>query len=104
MVGETLYIFLRSFKEKILQIKGKRVSEKGSHTWDIIIEYHRCPNCEFINENRKKYQYRLGKQQKEVECQRCHHLFVVTKKVPTPKLKPIFADADTVEIDWDERK
>lgn len=94
---------MRIFKEVIPQIKEEKMSEKGSHTWDIIIDYHRCPNCEFINESRKKYHILQGKQQKEIDCQRCHHRFVVIKKGAVPKIRPIFSNADSYEIDWDER-
>lgn len=58
---------------------------KGNHTWDIIIQYHRCPKCGVIMESRLDYEYRLGKYQKDLECERCGHRFTLTKKT-----KPTF--------------
>lgn len=52
----------------------------GNHTWDIIVDYYRCPKCGFIIENREKFENRLGKIQKDFTCPRCEHHFLVTKK------------------------
>lgn len=55
--------------------------QHGDHTWDIIIEYFKCPQCGLILESRDKYQYRLGVYQKDLICDRCKHSFTVTKKI-----------------------
>jgi uncharacterized C2H2 Zn-finger protein len=77
------------------------MSQRGTHTWDLVIEYIRCPECGFIIENREKYQYRLGKYQKDLECPRCHHRFTITKNVK-PKFGPLIGEAQPVEMDWEE--
>lgn len=59
--------------------------EKGTHTCDLFLEYCRCPDCGYVIESRKDYENRLGKYEKDLECDRCHHRFRVTKQ-----LKPIF--------------
>lgn len=64
------------------------VSSKGNHTWDIVIEYHRCPECGFINESRDKYHYQLGEYLKDVACVRCGFRFTV-KKERQPKFGPL---------------
>lgn len=54
--------------------------QHGNHTWDIIIEYLCCPKCNYINENREPYEYRLGKYQKGVICSHCKQPFTVIKR------------------------
>ena len=56
------------------------MTQKGAHTWDLIIHYHRCPNCGYIVENMEDFRYILGDWIKDVKCERCHHEFVVKKK------------------------
>lgn len=51
----------------------------GNHTWDIFIAYHRCPSCDYISESREDYQLRDGKEQKDITCMRCGHVFTLTK-------------------------
>lgn len=79
------------------------MTQKGAHTWDIILQYHRCPKCGNIIESREDYQYILGKYQKEVECDRCHHVFTLIKNVK-PTFGPLIGEPEPVEIDWKERK
>jgi uncharacterized C2H2 Zn-finger protein len=55
--------------------------QHGNHTWDIIIDYFRCPKCGYIIESREKYEYRLGLYQKELICNRCDQHFTVTKQM-----------------------
>jgi len=62
-----------------LVVRSEEVMQKGSHTWEIILYYHRCPKCGFIFESREDYQYRLGLYQKDLECPKCHHQYTVTK-------------------------
>lgn len=79
------------------------MSQKGAHTWDMVIDYHRCPVCGWILENRENYQYRLGHYQKDLECDKCHHFFTVTK-VTHPRFGPLIGDSQPVEVDWENRK
>lgn len=55
--------------------------EKGSHTWDLVVRYHRCPQCGVIIESRTDYVYQLGHYVKQVDCQRCGHKFTDTRRV-----------------------
>lgn len=80
------------------------MSQKGAHTWDIVIDYQKCPKCAWITESRKTYQCHNGKWGKEIECQRCHHRFIVTKQEKVPKIKPFFSDGESIEVDWDARE
>ena len=75
------------------------MTQRGIHTWDLVIEYLRCPQCGYILENRDKYQYRLGKYQKDLECPRCKHLFTVTKKARSA-IGPLLGEPEPVEILW----
>ena len=59
--------------------------QKGNHTWDMIIQYHRCPKCGAIIESRFDFEYRLGKYVKDITCDKCNHCFTITKKI-----KPTF--------------
>ena len=52
---------------------------RGTHTWNITIQYHRCPQCGKIIESREDYIYRLGKYEKTLRCERCKHLFKIIK-------------------------
>lgn len=54
--------------------------QHGNHTWDIVVEYVKCPYCHLILENREKYENRLGIYQKDLLCERCHHSFTIEKK------------------------
>jgi hypothetical protein len=55
--------------------------QHGDHTWDIVIEYVRCPKCGCIMENRQKYEYRSKLYQKDVICDRCRHAFILSRKI-----------------------
>lgn len=73
----------------------------GDHTWDLYIEYLKCPKCGKIIENQKPYKYRLGKYQKEVACDHCGHRFTATK-ITSPQFGPLFGEPQPSEIDWEE--
>jgi hypothetical protein len=77
------------------------VTQKGTHTWDLVIDYHRCPQCGNIIESRTSYHYVSGKYQKEVECERCQNRFMAIK--PTKlTFGPLIGDPQPTEIDWRE--
>lgn len=73
--------------------------QKGTHTWDLYLAYHQCPNCSYIIENRVDYAYRLGKYIKDVECPRCHALFTLTRQSKTT-FGPLIGDPQPLEFDW----
>jgi uncharacterized C2H2 Zn-finger protein len=77
------------------------MSQKGEHTWDLVIQYHRCPVCGYITESRENYTYRMGgKYQKDLECPRCHHLFTLTK-LRKPSFGPLIGDPQPKEVSWE---
>lgn len=76
------------------------MTQKGSHTWDILIDYHLCPECKHIVENRQEYSLKSGQYVKEMKCPSCGHSFSVFKaKKPRWSL---FAGSDA-DWDWPER-
>lgn len=75
------------------------MTQKGEHTWDLIVHYHRCPKCGNIIESREDYQYRLGVYYKDLECNRCHEQFTTTKKVK-PTFGPLIGEAQSIEVTW----
>lgn len=75
------------------------MSQKGTHTWDMVIDYHACPSCGFIIESREKYEYKHKKYQKDLECNRCHHHFTVTKPSHV-SFGPLLGEPQPVEWDW----
>lgn len=75
------------------------MTQKGEHTWDLVLDYHRCLNCGYIFESRQKYEYRFRKYQKDLECPRCKHLFTVTKETK-PTFGPLIGDPQPAEVDW----
>jgi rubredoxin len=52
----------------------------GNHTWDSVINYYRCPACDYIVENRDPFELQLNLLKKDVTCPRCKHSFTVIKK------------------------
>lgn len=54
----------------------------GNHTWDMIVDYHACPQCGYVMENRQKYSCRANECRLDLKCPRCQHLFAVIKKKP----------------------
>ena len=36
--------------------REEAMTQKGEHTWDLVVDYHRCPKCGYINESRVEYQ------------------------------------------------
>ena len=76
------------------------MGQKGEHTWDLILDYHRCPQCGFIIENRVDFEYRDGEYRKELSCDRCLHLFVVTK-IMKPSFGPLIGKPQPKEIEME---
>lgn len=54
--------------------------EKGTHTWDVFVRYHRCPRCGVIAESRDDYIYRFGEYVKQVDCTACGHRFTDVRR------------------------
>lgn len=75
------------------------MTQKGPHTWDMFLEYHRCPACGYIVENRNGYTSRFGKYEKSLECPRCKKAFVESKK-NQPTFGPLIGDAQPPEVEW----
>ncbi len=75
------------------------MGQKGIHTWDMHLEYHRCPECGHVFESRQGYDYILGKYQKEEECPRCYDRFMITKK-RSVSFGPLIGDPQPVETEW----
>lgn len=73
--------------------------EKGTHTWDLSLAYHRCPKCGKIFENRKDYVYQMGKLVKDLQCPNCGHAYILEKN-QQPHIGPFFGEAPKPEFDW----
>lgn len=75
------------------------MTQRGSHTWDLYIHYYTCPACGFIIESRSDYEYREKKYQKDLECERCHHHFTVTKPKHS-RFGPLLGPPEHAEMEW----
>lgn len=75
------------------------MTQKGTHTWDLIIHYHRCPQCGLIIESRDDYRYRLGQWIKDMTCGRCGNEFRLTKN-SKPTFGPLIGTPQPPEVDW----
>ncbi|MBA3957838.1 MAG: hypothetical protein H0X51_05525 [Parachlamydiaceae bacterium] len=75
------------------------MTQKGTHTWDLVVHYHKCPECGYIIESRQDYHYQLGKYIKELECSRCHKHFTV-QKPSKPRFGPLLGEPEHPEFDW----
>jgi len=73
--------------------------EKGNHTWDIFVHYHRCPHCGYITESRKDYESYEKEQKKEITCDRCQNNYTVTKAAQSG-FGPLFGKSEHAEIHW----
>ncbi len=70
--------------------------QRGDHTWELYIGYHRCPKCGFILESREDYRYSNGKYEKQLDCPRCNDHYTSIKSYKGPLLgKP-----EPIEIEW----
>jgi len=53
---------------------------RGNHTCKIVYHLHRCSQCGFVIESREDYHLdRDGLLAKRITCDRCGHIFFVTK-------------------------
>jgi rubredoxin len=77
------------------------MGQKGAHTWDLYLHYHRCPFCGLILESREDFHYILGQYKKDLECPRCKHSFTLVKNVQ-PALGPLIGEPQPPDIDWSE--
>lgn len=77
------------------------MTQKGEHTWDLVIDYQRCPKCGFINEDRQEYHYEMGSWIKEIHCDRCSHVFAVQDN-RTLTFGPLLGRPQPPEITWDD--
>ena len=66
------------------------VRSKGTHTCEIHLRYHYCPNCGKIIESRTDYDNRLGVHEKDLECPRCGETWTETKS-GGPIFGPLFS-------------
>ena len=76
--------------------------QKGTHTLDLVVMYHRCPKCDFIFESRKPFHVENGKYLKEETCPRCQHIFEDQVKPDSPLGALLHLGAPTKpEFTWD---
>lgn len=52
---------------------------RGTHDWDMHLEYHRCPSCGYIEECRKPYEARFERFEKDRQCGRCGYVYTVNR-------------------------
>lgn len=76
------------------------MTQKGSHTWDLVVDYQRCPKCGFINENREEFRYEMGSWIKDITCDRCgNHFTIKDKREPT--FGPLIGTPQPPEVTWE---
>ena len=76
------------------------MTQKGEHTWDLVIDYLRCPKCGFINEDRQEYHYLLGAWIKEIICNRCEYTFRIEDKRKVT-FGPLIGRPQPPEVTWE---
>jgi hypothetical protein len=76
------------------------MTQKGTHTWDLVIKYHRCHKCGYIIESRQDFEYRLGKYQKDIKCERCGNSYTLTRQTD-PTFGPLFGEPEHPEFHWE---
>lgn len=75
------------------------MSKGGDHTWDLYVHYHRCPQCGYIIENRKRGEQVGHDVVIQLTCPRCNHAF--TEKVASKASTLSFlGEAEPKEMDW----
>jgi ribosomal protein S27AE len=78
------------------------MTQKGDHTWDLVIDYQRCPKCGMINESREGFHYEMGSWKKEIKCERCGDVFIVSDQ-RKPTFGPLIGNPEPPEVTWGER-
>lgn len=76
------------------------MTQKGEHTWDLVLDYQRCQKCGRIIENREEFRYEMGSWVKDVSCDHCGHAFTVIDK-PKPAFGPLIGTPQPPEIFWE---
>ncbi len=78
------------------------MTQKGSHTWDLVIDYHVCPTCKRIIEDRQNY-IRVSKRlAKEIKCPYCEHVFSAIKE-SKPQWALFSGNDEIPDWDWPEK-
>lgn len=75
------------------------MKQRDLHTWNLILHYHRCPRCGYIIESRHDFDNRMGTWIKDVDCERCHYQFELTK-ARKPTFGPLIGTPQPSEFDW----
>lgn len=79
------------------------MTQKGSHTWDLYVRYHRCPKCGFILESRQDFENRFGKHVKDLSCPRCNFRFTLYRQ-ERPTFGPFTGDQQPADFEWETKK
>lgn len=75
------------------------MGQKGTHTWDMILDYHCCPECSYIFESRQPLEDIFGKLQKKEVCPRCSKHFLVAKEKKV-SFGPLIGEPQPIETEW----
>ena len=78
------------------------MTQKGEHTWDLHVDYQRCPDCGNINESRVEFQQHKELWSNEIMCTRGGHTFIVSKK-RKKTFGPLFGTPQPPEFNWEEK-
>lgn len=70
-----------------------------THTWELNLYYHECPECGRIIESRKDFSLISGKYVKVLKCPSCNHRFILEKPGKRP-FGPVFGKPSKPEFDW----
>ena len=76
------------------------MTQKGEHTWDLVIDYQRCPKCGFINEDRQIFHYQMGSWSKDITCGKCGNIFTV-KDEQKLTFGPLIGMPEPPEVTWE---
>jgi uncharacterized C2H2 Zn-finger protein len=75
------------------------MTQRGIHTWDLIVHYHLCPKCGKIIESREDYRYQKGAWTKQLRCPKCSTLFIARKQQPL-RFGPLLGEPQPPEWEW----
>lgn len=76
--------------------------QKGSHTWELVWQYHLCPHCQHIIESRCDYTLNNNQLVKEITCPYCYQNFIEEKPLKR-RSRSLFKSHEPVEWDWPEK-